>query len=85
MAAGRLSVVTDVGDSAHVVGETQRASEFKGKKALVAAVGFAPGAITDVPTGAASCDAVRRRVETYFSPGWVVAAYFELWNKLLDC
>lgn len=82
MACGVPCVVTDVGDSARIVGDTGRVVPRRDPAALAAAL----GGLLDLDPGSRRKlgEAARRRIARHFSLGAVVARYERLYTSVVD-
>lgn len=78
MACGTPCVVTDVGDAAHIVGDTGWVVPPKNPAALAEAIEQAIVSLRD-PDWSERCRLSRQRIEENFSIDRVVAMYSEVW------
>lgn len=85
MTTGLPCVLTDIGDSADIVGETGWVVEPKNTEELVIVTQSDLDAMKDDPTWLARYDAARKPVETNSDLGRVLATYSAHWDELLDC
>lgn len=82
MACQTPSVVTDVGDSAYIVGETGWVVPPRDIAALAEGIQLALAEL-NTPAWQKRCEAARTRIEDKFSIERMIAAYHQVWDEAL--
>lgn len=81
MACGTPCVVTDVGDAAHIVGDTGWLVPPRNSARLADAIALAIAAVATSPAKELLAERCRRRVEENFSLEGMAAGFLDLWRS----